>query len=235
MTDMAVAAVVTELGLERIAHFTPSKNLPHILGDGVISSSKDLAEQAPEYFDPTDIERFDEHPEMVCCSFAYPNAYYLDRARSKPRFRRYPDWVCLLLSADLLTTDGTLFSPCNAAKGRGEYLKPGAEALRACFGLSSPPTHTWTRGPKHHPQASTDLQAEALIPGPIALSHLISIVVPSAMIARDEAVRLEVCGVDPKLFNWVISPTMFKKNSLSSVLRFGGTVEETPWDPEGNR
>lgn len=104
---IAVSQALDQLGVTRLAHFTPSKNLPHILRDGMIRSSKDLAENAPEYFSPTDRERFDQHPDKVCCSFQYPNGYYLAKARGKTEFSNYPDWVCLLLDIQLAERPGT--------------------------------------------------------------------------------------------------------------------------------
>jgi len=38
----------------RLAHFIPARNLPHILSDDAIRSSKDLADDAPDHFNPTD-------------------------------------------------------------------------------------------------------------------------------------------------------------------------------------
>jgi len=223
-----VAAAVQQVGLTRLAHFTPAKNLPHILGEGFIRSSRDLAANAPEFFHPTDLERFDQHPDHVCCSLQFPNGYYLAQARSKPSFQNFPDWVCLLLEPGLLELDGVLFAPCNAAKGRGAYLAQGAGALLGCYSTPSVPGG-WKRGPAHHKSAPTDLQAEALIPGPINLSHLMGIVVPSDSAAANEVGRLKLVSPNAAKVSWFVAPTFFRKDELSTLLRFGGQIEERPW------
>jgi hypothetical protein len=225
---ITVSEALVQLGVTRLAHFTPSKNLPHILRDGMIRSSKDLAENAPEYFSPTDKERFDQHPDKVCCSFQYPNGYYLARARAKTEFANFPDWVCLLLDIQLAFRPGTLFSTCNAATGRGAYLVAGGQAVLACY---EPTVFQWSRGQRHHPQAPTDLQAEVLVPGPIELSHLYGIVVPSAEAAANEYGRLGTLGVSRDDLRWIISPVIFDRDQLSTRLRFGGAIQEWNWSP----
>ncbi|WP_206794482.1 DarT ssDNA thymidine ADP-ribosyltransferase family protein [Amycolatopsis sp. MtRt-6] len=224
-----VADVVADIGLTRLAHFTPSKNLFHIVSDESIRSSVDLARNAQEFFDPTDIERFDQHPEMICCSFQFPNAYYLDRAQKKPQFANYPDWVCLFLNVSLLSRQGTLFCGCNAAKAYGAYLEPGPKGLEKCYAPSS--VTGYPRQPRHHPLAATDLQAEALIPGPIDLTDIQGIAVPSESQARNEYARLDIAGLTPDRFKWVIAPKLFMKYSMQSNLHAGLEVEEENWVP----
>jgi hypothetical protein len=224
----SVAAAIRRVGLTRLAHFTPAKNLPHIVGHGFIRSSKDLAENAPDFFDPTDRERFDRHPESVCCSLQFPNGYYLAKARAKSTFQNFPDWVCLLLDVEILARPGVLFAPCNAATGSGAYLQSGGDALLACYANPSSPGG-WTRGSRHHPRTPTDLQAEALVPGPIELSHLLGIVVPTHAAAANEIGRLKLVGLDTSGLFWIVAPTFFRRDKLSNQLRFGGEIEEKPW------
>lgn len=185
----SVRDAISVVGVTRLAHFTPSKNLPHIISDQMIRSSKDLADNAPEYFDPTDRLRFDQRPDKLCCSMQFPNGYYLAQARSKPEFTNFPDWACLLLDVALLERPGTLFSPCNAATVSGAYLKPGGDALLACYAPVSKPGN-WTRGASHQKGAPTDVQAEVLVPAPVELSHLEAIVVPTEEAVENELGRL---------------------------------------------
>lgn len=224
----SVLAALQQVGLTRLAHFTPAKNLPHVVRQGFLRSSKDLARNAPEFFDPTDRERFDNHPDHLCCSLEFPNGYYLAQARVKPAFQNFPDWVCLLLDPRLLLRDGVLFAPCNAAKGRGAYLASGGDALLGCYSDPSRPGG-WTRGPSHHPRVPTDIQAEALVPAPIELSHLLGIVVPSDEAAANEVDRLKLVAANPGQVSWIVAPTFFRRDELSSRLRFGGEIEERPW------
>ncbi len=225
---LTVSQALRQVGVTRLAHFTPSKNLVHILRDDAIRSSKDLAENAPEYFSPTDRQRFDQHPDKVCCSFEFPNGYYLAKAQGKTEFLNYPDWLCLLLDIKLVERPGTLFSGCNAAKGSGAYLQAGGQAVLACY---APKVGPWSRRQSHHPLATTDLQAEVLVPGPIDLSHLHGIVVASAEAAANEYGRLETLGVNRNGLRWIVAPVFFNRDLLSSRLRFGGRIEERDWSP----
>jgi hypothetical protein len=229
MSQVSVAEALMRLALTRLAHFTPALNLWHIAEEGMIRSSKDLADNAPQYFTPTDHERLDQHPDMVCCSFEYPNGYYLSEARQKPEFINYPDWVCLLLDAELVLRPGTLFSGCNAAAVGGEYLRAGSQALLDCYADVAWPKTQWSRGPRHHPGAATDLQAEALVPGPVDLSHLRGIVVPSDGDARQLYGTLSRYGLGAERFRWVVASGFFNRNTLSNYVRFGGTLSETTW------
>lgn len=226
---VTVANKISEIGLTRVVHFTPAKTLHHIVIDGEITSNKVLAEYAPEYFDPTDPYRFDDHPDMTCVTFTYPNPFYFEIARQSPKFRRFPDWVCLLINVDVLTRDGALFSPVNAAKGHGAYLKPGAEGLAECF---APTVLQRSRGPAHHPLAPTDLQAEALVPGPIPLSDVSAIVTPTNAAAANGRARLRAGDLDPDQFDWIVSAKMFTKWPLGNALQAGEAVVETLWTPD---
>ncbi len=225
---LTVSQALRQVGVTRLAHFTPSKNLVHILRDDAIRSSKDLAENAPEYFSPTDRQRFDQHPDKVCCSFEFPNGYYLAKARGKTEYVNYPNWLCLLLDIKLAERPDTLFSVCNAATGGGAYLQAGGKAVLACYASTVGP---WSRRQRHHPLAATDLQAEVLVPGPIDLSHLHGIVVPSAEAAANEFGRLETLGVNRDGLRWIVAPVFFDRDLLSATLRFGGRIEERDWSP----
>lgn len=225
---MTVAEKITELRLTRVVHFTPAKNLHHIVADGQITSNKILAEYAPEYFDPTDPYRFDDHPDMTCVTFTYPNPFYFDIARKLPQFGRFPDWVCLLIKAEVLNRDGVLFCECNAANGGGAYLKPGVEGLEGCFADT---TFGYQRGLTHHPLAATDLQAEALVPGPIPLSDITAIVTPTGEAAGNGQARLRAGDLDPNQFTWLVSEKMFTKWSLTNAIQSGQSVLETLWTP----
>lgn len=229
MSQITVAAALERLPLTRLTHFTPAKNLYHIVDEGMIRSSKDLADNAPGYFAPTDHQRFDQHPDKICCNFEYPNPYYLWHARAKPDFTNYPDWVCLLLDPGLLLKPGTLFSGCNAAKRGGAHLRQGGQALLDCYAEVASHDNRYTRGPNHHKAAATDLQAEALVPGPVDLSHLRGIAVPGEDDARQLYGILRRRDLGPERFRWVMAPGLFNRNTLSNYIRFGGTMIEATW------
>lgn len=234
MTSISVADALSRLKVTRLAHFTPARNLWHIIEDGEIRSSKDLAERAPEYFSPTDRERFDRHPDKVCCSFEYPNGYYLAQAKASTEYRNYPEWVCLFLDVELLLTPGTLFCGCNAARAGGAYAFASGQALLGCYANPSRPSG-WSRGGRHHPGAASDLQAEALVPGPIPLSHLRGIVVRSEELAQELYGDLDRHGLAPGRYRWIVAPVLFDKFTLSNRVRYGGVIEETVWTPAADQ
>lgn len=231
MSPVTVADALARLALTRLTHFTPARNLWHIAEEGQIRSSKDLADNAPDYFTPTDRQRFDQHPDKVCCNFEYPNGYYLAIARQQPAFVNYPNWVCLLLDAGLVMRPGTLFCCCNSAKGSGAYARKGGQALLDCYAPIGQLDSRWTRGQHHHPGASTDLQAEALVPGPIDLSHLRGIAVASHGDARQLYGDLDRHQLSPERFRWVVAPVFFQRNTLSIRVRYGGMLSEETWTP----
>jgi hypothetical protein len=235
VNDITVAEALAQLSVTRLAHFTPARNLWHIFQDGQIRSSKDLADNAPEYFDPTDRERFDQNPDKVCCSFEYPNGYYLSQARRKPGIVNYPGWACLLLDPELVLRPGTLFCPCNAARGRGCYIRGGGQALLDCFASPARPDNRWVRGGAHHPAAATDLQAEVLVPGPIDLSHLKGIVMPTDADAASLFGTLSRYGFTPGRFRWIVAPIFFDRDALANRVRFGGAISETEWVPSADQ
>lgn len=227
--DPEVLAALADCDVTRLVHFTPSKNLHHILNGG-IRSSADLAANAPGSFDPTDVARFDRHPDHVCTTFQYPNPYYLRKARQKPDFRHFPDWVCLLIDPSLAASPGALFSESNAATNSGSWLKPGAEALRACFG-SPAGSRGLIRSSGHQAGAATDLQAEALLPGPILLHSVRGIVIPTEQDAVQELGRLQLLGHDISRLevSLYIQADWFAPESLVALIRSGSAPEPRLW------
>lgn len=212
----------------RLAHFTPARSFWHILRDGAIRSSKDLAEAVPEQFTPTDHQRFDQHPDKVCCTFQFPNGYYLAQARQKPDHQNYPDWICLFLDVELVLREGTLFAPCNAAQQNGARLRPGPDALLELFATTS---DTWRRGPGHLQGAATNLQSEVLVPGPIELKHVSAVAMPSHEAVANELARLRVLKAEVPSMTWLVEPVLFDRNQLSSRVRNGPPLTEAVWVP----
>lgn len=220
----------------RLAHFTPARSFPHILRDGAIRSSKDLAESAPGQFTPTDHQRFDNQPDKVCCTFQFPNGYYLAQARNKPDHQNYPDWICLFLDVELALREGTLFAPCNAATQSGARLRPGPDALLELFSATS---GGWPRGAGHLEGAATNVQAEVLVPGPIELTHVLAVALPSHEAVANELARLRVLNVEVPPLTWLVEPVLFDRNELSNRVRKGPPLTESAWVPRqsdgGNR
>jgi hypothetical protein len=232
--DAAVAAQLAAMPLERLAHFTPARNLPNIIADGYLRSVADMDSDVRACYSPTDRERLDGYPDKVCCSLQYPNGFYFAKARTKQDAVNYPDWVCLLMDKMTAATQGTLFTPRNAAASSHKPTA-GAQALLSCYAPSV--TGSWgvtrSRGAQHDPRSPTDVQAEVLVTAPIPLSAVRAIVVPTAESAREEHARLLQLGlVPPAAIRWVVCAGMFNKDSITNAVFSSRHLSETPWVPD---
>ncbi|MCO1593833.1 DUF4433 domain-containing protein [Micromonospora sp. RHAY321] len=230
--DLAVAAELTTMKLARLAHFTPARNLPHIIRDGLLRSVADLAQDVRACYSATDLERFDGQRDRVCCSLQYPNGFYFAKATGKATMMNYPDWVCLLLNKRVAAAPGTLFCPRNAAASAG-IARSGVAGLRACYADRVVGQQVYTRGPNHDPGSPTDVQAEVLVVAPVQMSAIRAIVFPSEAAAEEEYGRLERFGLaSPGHVSYVISPGMFDKWKITNAVRNSEYFSETPWSPK---
>lgn len=225
-----MAAALAELPFTRLIHFTPAKNLPHILRDGLLRSSQDLARNASWVFAPTDQERFDAHPDHLCCSIEYPNAYYRERARTRAEYRNFRDWVHLVLDRNLVATPGALFSGGNAAKGGGAHLSMGAGALRSLWSNPSRPGG-YPRRATHLPASPTDLQAEVLVPGPVPISAVLAVITESPEVAHKQFRLLQRIGLPAEALQWGVAPALYHPSALTGYVHRGERPREEPWMP----
>lgn len=226
----AIRQDAVKQGITRLCHFTPSRSLAHILAGGAgILPSRMLEEEDRLLFNPTDLQRLDGHPDHICCSIEYPNAWYLDRARKGEILFR--DWVVIFIDPAVLAFEGTLFCPRNAAAGNGAYISAGHEAFASMFALSVPGAQgkVRSRGLLHLPCSPTDDQAEVLVPNSIPPTSIIAIGLSSKEQAQTERVRLEILDIDVGELKFVVSPTLFDKYALSSAIRSGQRPSEKLW------
>lgn len=216
-------------GITRLCHFTPSRNLPHILRSrGGLFPTQQL-EELEKVFNPTDTTRWDGYRDHVCCSIQYPNGWYLRQAVGREKLFR--DWVVLLLRPSYLWMDGTKFCVTNAAYRRGELVRAGLEAFEALFAdeVVGRQGTIYTRSckPAHLP---TDDQAEVLIPDHVDRDGIIGMVVSSEPQAQRESVRLKMLNLTvPRT---LVAPTLFDPDELSPTLRSGRLPDETVYDKE---
>ncbi len=218
---------VTRRGITRLCHFSPSRNLAHILsGRGGIISASSLRDDDLAVYNPTDKARLDGRSDHVCCSIQYPNAWYFSKARLKEML--FDDWVVLMIDAKYLWQHGTKFSPGNAATKGGALIAEGVAGFVRLFAEN---VDRFYRGPRHPPFVPTDEQAEVLISGHIAIKDIIGVGVKDRGQADREVVRLRLQGLEiPRLR---IVSEFFNASVLSGMLRSGSIPEEHEYDPGG--
>lgn len=217
-------------GITRLCHFTPSRNLVHILtGETGILATKHLQENERSVFTQNDLERLDRHEGYICCSIEYPNAWYFDKAKLKDIIFR--DWVVLFINPKYLWMSGTRFCPRNAASGYGRGIVEGEEGFKAIFADSVPGAYgiIRERTRNHLPCCPTDDQAEVLIPDKIGIFDILAIAVQTETQAKDEVARLGILGISEDKYKFVVAPDLFNKYNLSKLIRLGKRPNETPW------
>ena len=213
-----IRAQAARRGITRLCHFTPSRNLAHIVsGSQEILASRYLSDDEGAIFNPTDERRLDGYPDHVCCSIQYPNAWYFSKARLDERLFR--DWVVVLIDARYLWESGTKFCPRNAAAGQGRLVGEGVTAFEALFADVVEGVHTYRRGPSHPEYLPTDEQAEVLIPDRIEIGDMMGVVVRDGDQAARETSRLRLQRLEvPRL---LVVPEFFDPPRLSGALRSG--------------
>lgn len=223
-----IALEVARLGISRLCHFTPARKLSHILsGEKGILSSRALEDDERHVFDATDLLRLDGHPDHVCCSIEYPNAWYFRKAQGKEVLFR--DWVVLTINPAYLAEQGTLFSPQNAATRGGRLLAGGINSFRRLYASESGGDRCPPRKPTHLPYCPTDDQAEVLVHDRIALADVLSVVVRTAEQALLESERLRQIGHDPSCLRFVVAPAFWEPYALAQSIRTGVRPQETEW------
>ena len=229
--DLQVADQIRALGVSRLVHFTPARNLPHILEDAELRSVASMRNDVRACYTPTDRARHDGHPDKLCCSVQYPNPFYFRDAKGRGS-ANYPDWVHLLLDPLLAATLGTVFTRRNAAAAAAAAA-PGIDGLLACYArqVRGSGGHSRHRGPSHDPACPTDLQAEVLLPAPVALSAVHAIVFPTEAAALNEYGRLDRAGLLADAPPFVVCPGMSDAQAVTAAVTAGVELEESAWLP----
>ena len=212
----------------RLCHFTDSANLVSILSrDQGLLSTAFLQKADITSSGPTDPWRWDGHPDHVCCSIQFPNAWCFKSIREE---RGYPHGVVLFIEPFYLWQAGTKFCPVNAATASGRLIGEGLDAFRAMFAKTVEGRRTSTRGPRHPDFLPTDEQAEVLVPNGIPRKHITGIAVRDEAQAAREHCSLLDHGITPPPL--VVVPEFYEPRSLSGLLRVGKMPVETPWRPQ---
>ncbi len=216
-------------GIDRICHFTQSRNLAHIFDSepNGLHSTKTLTEHDMPH-NPTDAVRRDGRPEMICCSVQYPNTYYFTKARNDERL--FQDWAVLLIACSYLWHPDTLFYPCNSALNSGTNWQQGIQGFRALFANTSPGIN-FIRRSSHLRSAPTNIQAEVQLKGPIPYESINGIIVKTSKQAQREVLRLKLQGiaVDKPIY---ISHELFERQKLAQMIQQGRKPVKTLYRPE---
>lgn len=226
-----VLAEVERLRITRICHVTPLRNLVHIAtGKGLLSSAA-LTEAERRAFTQQDLERWDGHPDHICCSIEYPNAwYYQQKAGNDAIFRT---WVVMTIDPKHLAQERTRFCHRNASARGGAYIRDGIEGL--CGMYQSPVEgaggRTYTRTPTHLQQCPTDNQAEVLVPRFIPIADVKTIALSTEEQAASVYVGLEQIGGDPTRFVFTVAAELFQPWVLSNAISRGTRPQERVWSP----
>jgi ssDNA thymidine ADP-ribosyltransferase, DarT len=232
MTSQAIKAAVEDRRITRICHFTPMRNLVHIATDDAgLLSTLQLTDAERGEFNQQDLERLDGFPDHISCSIQYPNAYYMRTKKNQARgeAKLFPGWVCLLIKADHLWNDTTLFCAHNAAGGRGAV--PGIEAFHEMFADKVfAPRGTWQRQ-KHPDFCPTDAQAEVMVHRQIPRNDITGIVFESEAQAGNTYVALRQLGAPVAQFSYVIAPDFYAPTRLAGMLSAGRLPVGSPWHP----
>lgn len=217
-------------GIRRLCHFTPTRNLVHILTDEAgVDARQRLDREVTRPFTPTDPTRLDGYPDHISCSVEYPNVWYLETVMQRdPVFR---DWVLLFVAPHHLWAPETRFCPHNAALHAGRDVAAGQAAFRALFAPSVTGSGgvTRARSATHLGCSPTDDQAEVLIHGPVPLSDISGICVTTEAAAEEHWARLKLLGLGEPAIPFIIAPELFDKYRLRARIVAGQRPGERAW------
>lgn len=225
-----IKADVHRRGISRLCHFTPSRNLPHILDLGAVLPTQSLKDDIRAVFNPTDLQRLDGFESHVCCSVQYPNGWYFSQKRAAEDI--FPDWVVLLIDPVFLWMEGTQYCRRNAAAQGGSLVVPGYAGYQGMFAdqVVGARGRTYERRPDHLGSCPTDNQAEVLVPHGIPWERVHGIAFRNETQAQRDLARLSLLGLSIGDRQGVVAPDMYNKHKLSSAILWGRPIEEAQWE-----
>lgn len=219
------------LGITRLCHLTPFRNLVHIAtGEGLLSTQV-LSTAERSAFTQQDLARWDRHPDHLSCSIEYPNAwYYRQKAHSDQLFRT---WVVLTIGHNHLWTRETLFCHRNASAAYGAFIRQGVEGF---LGLYANPVEgsggrMFSRQLTHVLACPTDNQAEVLVQRLIPIDDVQTVAVRTDEHAALVYAGLAQIGGSPERFTFTIAPHFFDPYALATAISSGRRLPERVWTP----
>lgn len=234
MSDVeAIRAEAERREISRLVHFTPTRNLVHIVTGSGLKSTKMMSEEERAEFNQQDLRRLDGHPDHICCTIEYPNAFYYRSKRASARGEEalFPNWVALLVSAKHLWSESTLLCPHNAAGRGGINVTRGLECFMSMFAEEVDAPRATRRRRGQPDCCPTDVQAEVLIQRQVPLGDVLGIVVESAEQAADTDVLLRQLEAPRDSLPLVVCPEFFDPLSLVEALESERRPVEQTWHP----
>ncbi len=227
MVEHQIMADSRQRGITRLCHFTPSRNLIHVLASGYLKDRDTLDQEAARDVNPTDEYRLDGHRDKICCTVEYPNSFYLDIVTKKDLM--FHDWVILFINPVVLWSPGTLFCRRNAATENGSLIAGGWPGYQAMFAPQILGTggKVFARKSTHLPCSPTDMQAEVLVPGPIPVEALLGMAVVTEKQAQTERARWDTLGLAAPKISIVVAPGLFDKYALRDHIWTGRRPAES--------
>lgn len=229
-----IRAEAERLGITRLCHYTPFRNLVHIATDG-LRSTQNLQVAERRAFNKQDLQRLDGHPDHISCSIEFPNAWYY---RSKTNLRQGEDklfrtWVVITFAPHYLWADETLFCHRNASAEHGAYVRSGYQAFQYLYDapVIGAGYREYRRQKDRLACAPTDDQAEVLVHRFVSLDDVYTIAVADEDQARQVWYGLEQIGAHPERFRFTVVPQFFRPTALSGMIARGEKPDEPTWQP----
>lgn len=228
---MPYQMIIKERNISRLCHFTKSRNLPFMLGNGEDSENGILANDFildKSFLEKTDKQRLDGHEDYICTSVQYPNSTYFNVAKKRMMEDLFNEWAVLLINPAVID-DKSKFCPVNAATAGGRLIKNGPASMQELFDFEVRGKHLRRRTLLLPENVPTDIQAEILIHKKIDKCYITGIIFPSRRMAERETLRLDLCGVNLSEYNISYSEDIFSRE-LKSRLNDGITPREIKYE-----
>ncbi|MEY8737054.1 DarT ssDNA thymidine ADP-ribosyltransferase family protein [Lactobacillus sp. AN1001] len=197
--------IIRKRNITRLCHFTQSKNLIYILGDGSFEgngliSNKDVRQE--KILEVQDKNRHDGHPDYVCCSVQRVNRKLLMYRKKAGGGKLFNDWAVIYIDPSVIS-DTSLFCPVNAATGSGKYVARGSEAFESLFADELLiKGNTIKREPGTPANITTDVQAEVLIKDKIPREYIQAIGFPAENLTAEKQRLTYWCDWKIPIVQW---------------------------------
>ncbi len=220
--------IIYDRHITRLCHFTKTKNLPFILGNGEDSNNGVVANQYItdlSFLEKIDQNRFDNHENYICTSVQYPNCLYFSTAITKNKENIFNEWVILEIDPHIIN-DYSKFCPVNAATKNGSLISSGVNSFEGLFDSVVTGKKEFKRNIFYPDNLPTNIQAEVLIYQMIDKADINGLIFPNKNIAQKECLRLELCNIDLNELTIKESEELFDKKRMLDLLNKGETPEE---------